>query len=298
MNKTSLSLPHALLAIFTMAIWGSNFVVIKAALAHIPPLSFAALRFSLAFVPAVFFLKRPDVPVRNLAAFGLLIGVGQFGFLYIAMRSFIAPGIASLVMQTQVLFTIGLAVWIAREKVRVYQMVTVALGAAGLLTILSHTDGATTVLGLGLALVASFSWALGNMVQRATPGVNSLAFVVWSSAFSVPPLILLSLLMEGPHALPDAILHSSPGVWAAIAWQSFGNSLFGYAVWGYLLARHSAAAVAPWALLIPVFGMAASALYLGEPLPPWKLAAAALIIGGLAINILGPRITPVRVGAG
>ena len=298
MNKTSLSLPHALLAIFTMAIWGSNFVVIKAALAHIPPLSFAALRFSLAFVPAVFFLKRPDVPIRNLAAFGLLIGVGQFGFLYIAMRSFIAPGIASLVMQTQVLFTIGLAVWIAREKVRVYQMVTVALGAAGLLTILSHTDGATTVLGLGLALVASFSWALGNMVQRATPGVNSLAFVVWSSAFSVPPLILLSLLMEGSHALPDAILHSSPGVWAAIAWQSFGNSLFGYAVWGYLLARHSAAAVAPWALLIPVFGMAASALYLGEPLPLWKLAAAALIIGGLAINILGPRITPVRVGAG
>ena len=298
MNKTSLSLPHALLAIFTMAIWGSNFVVIKAALAHIPPLSFAALRFSLAFVPAVFVLKRPDVPNRNLAAFGLLIGVGQFGFLYIAMRSFIAPGIASLVMQTQVLFTIGLAVWIAREKVRVYQMVTVALGAAGLLTILSHTDGATTVLGLGLALVASFSWALGNMVQRATPGVNSLAFVVWSSAFSVPPLILLSLLMEGSHALPDAILHSSPGVWAAIAWQSFGNSLFGYAVWGYLLARHSAAAVAPWALLIPVFGMAASALYLGEPLPLWKLAAAALIIGGLAINILGPRITPARVGAG
>ena len=298
MNKTSLSLPHALLAIFTMAIWGSNFVVIKAALAHIPPLSFAALRFSLAFVPAVFFLKRPDVPIRNLAAFGLLIGVGQFGFLYIAMRSFIAPGIASLVMQTQVLFTIGLAVWIAREKVRVYQMVTVALGAAGLLTILSHTDGATTVLGLGLALVASFSWALGNMVQRATPGVNSLAFVVWSSAFSVPPLILLSLLMEGSHALPDAILHSSPGVWAAIAWQSFGNSLVGYAVWGYLLARHSAAAVAPWALLIPVFGMAASALYLGEPLPLWKLAAAALIIGGLAINILGPRITTARVGAG
>lgn len=281
-----------------MAIWGSNFVVIKAALAHIPPLSFAALRFSLAFVPAVFFLKRPDVPIRNLAAFGLLIGVGQFGFLYIAMRSFIAPGIASLVMQTQVLFTIGLAVWVAREKAKVYQMATVALGAAGLLTILSHTDGATTVLGLGLALVASFSWALGNTVQRATPAANPLAFVVWSSAFSVPPLIFLSMLMEGPHALPDAILHSSPGVWAAIAWQSFGNSLFGYAVWGYLLARHSAAAVAPWALLIPVFGMAASALYLGEPLPLWKLAAAALIISGLAINILGPRITPVRVGAG
>ena len=297
MTATSLTWRHALLALAVVAVWGTNFVVIKVALAHLPPLAFAALRFSFAFLPAAFFVKRPNVPWRNLIAYGLLIGAGQFGLLFIAMRAFISPGLASLVVQTQVFFTIGMAMWLTKERIRGFQIAALALATVGLGVILMHADATTTPLGLGLILLAALSWAGGNIVQRATPGVSSLAYVVWASLFSVPPLVVLSLLTEGWPAVSHGIQNANLATWAAVLWQSLGNTLFGYVAWGYLLARYPAATVSPWSLLVPVFGMGASSLLLGESLPAWKLAAAALVIGGLAINVLGARIWPARVVA-
>jgi O-acetylserine/cysteine efflux transporter len=297
MNAQALSWRHALLALAVVAVWGTNFVVIKLALGQLPPLAFAALRFTFAFLPAAFFLKRPKVPWRNLAAYGVLIGLGQFGVLYIAMKGFISPGLASLVVQTQVFFTIGLAMWLTRERVRPVQLLALGLATVGLGVILAHTDATTTPFGLVLILVAAFSWAAGNMVQRSTPGVSSLAYVVWASLVSVPPLVLLSFAMEGWPAIRHGLEGAGLGTWAAVLYQSVGNTLFGYAAWGYLLARYPAATVSPWSLLVPVFGMGASALLLGEALPAWKLAAAALVIGGLAINVLGPAIWRPKVVA-
>lgn len=286
---TALPWRHALLALAVVAVWGTNFAVIKSALAHLPPFTFASLRFLFAFLPAAFFLKRPNVPWRNLAAYGVLIGVGQFGVLYFAMDGQISPGLASLVVQSQVFFTIGLAIWFRGERLNLRQGLALVLAAAGLALILVNVDAVTTPTGLALVLFAALSWALGNMVQRATPEAPSLAFVVWASLFSVPPLLVLALVFEGAPAMVAAVTTMTPVVWAELLYQSFGNTLFGYAVWGWLLARHPAAVVSPWALLVPVFGLTASALALGEPLPAWKLAAAALVIGGLALNTLPAR---------
>lgn len=290
--STSHHLParHIGLALLVVAIWGSNFVVIKLGLGVLPPLLFAALRFFFALVPAALFLKRPAVPQRELAAYGMLIGAGQFGLLYIAMNGHISPGLASLVVQTQVFFTIGLAMWIAREKLRAFQVAALLLAVSGIGVIAWHTDAHTSVLGLALVLVAALSWACGNLVARRATGVNMLAYVVWSSLYAVPPLLLFSLLLEGPQRMLQGLAAADLQTWAAVLWQSVGNTLFGYAAWAWLLARHPAATVAPMALLVPVFGMSASAFWLGEPLPAWKLVAAALVIAGLALNLLWPRL--------
>ncbi len=286
----ALPLRHFLLALAVVTVWGTNFVVIKLALGSLPPLLFAALRFTLALVPAIFFLPRPAVKWHNLALYGVLIGVGQFGLLYIAMNGHISPGVASLVIQTQVFFTIGLSMLVAGERVRGFQWFALLLASSGIATILAHTDGTTTVLGLVLVLLGSFSWAGGNMAAKRGAPANMLAYVVWSSAFAIPPLFALSLVMEGWEAMKMGVLHSSPSTWAAIGWQAWGNTLFGYAAWGWLLARHPAATIAPMALLVPVFGIGASVFYLGEPLPAWKLIAAALVMAGLALNLLWPKI--------
>jgi len=289
-----LPLSHLLLAVAVVAVWGTNFVVIKLGLAHLPPLLFATLRFFFAVVPAVFFLPRPAVPWRDLAAYGVLIGAGQFGLLFIAMHGHISPGLASLVIQTQVFFTIGLAMWLSKEKVRAYQGVALLLALAGIGVIAMHTDGTTTVGGLGLVLVAALSWAGGNLVSRRAGSVNMLAYVVWASVFSVPPLLLFSLLLEGWPAIAQGLRQADAATWAAVLWQTVGNTLFGYTAWAWLLARHPAATVAPMALLVPVFGMAASAWWLGEPLSGWKLQAAALVLAGLALNLLWPRLQAAR----
>jgi O-acetylserine/cysteine efflux transporter len=290
MTRTALTPLHALLALVIMAVWGANFVVIKVGLNHLPPLTFAALRFTFAVLPAIFFVKRPKVPWRNLAAYGVLIGVGQFGALYIAMRGSISPGLASLVVQTQAFFTIGLSMAFTGERVRGYQLAALALATAGLVWLMIHANGEVTMAGLGLTLLAALSWAGGNTVSRAAGPVNMLAYVVWASLFSAPPLIALAIGFDGWPTVAHSIASAGPTTWAAVAYQSVGNTLFGYAAWGWLLARYPAATVSPLSLLTPVFGMAASAVFLAEPLSSWKLTAAALVLSGLALNTLWPML--------
>lgn len=291
MNRATLTPVHLLLAIAVMIVWGSNFVVIKQALGHLPPLAFATLRFAAVVVPLVFFLKRPAASWKNLAAYGLLIGAGQFGSLFVAMRADITPGIASLLVQSQVFFTIGLSMAMTGEKVRGYQVAALLLAVAGIGIILTHTDGSITPLGLFLVLLAATSWACGNMVSRAAGPVDMLNYVVWASLFSIPPLFGLSLIFEGWTAIATRVRNADTATWAAVVWQAVGNTMFGYGVWGWLLARYPAATVTPLALLVPVFGMGASALLLGEPLQDWKLLAAALVMSGLALGILWPRLS-------
>jgi len=294
-SAQTLPLRHFLLALAVVAIWGSNFVVIKYALHTLPPMTLAVLRFSFALVPACFFLRRPQVGWGNLAGYGILIGVGQFGLLYLAMRSQISPGLASLVVQTQVFFTLLLAVRIRKEKVLSAQWLGLVLAAGGIVVIASHTDGATTALGIAMVLAAAFSWACANLLTQRAGRIDMLAYVVWSSAFAVPPLLLLALLIDGPQQMAAGLAASDLGTWAAVLWQSIGNTLFGYGVWSWLLARHPAGRIVPMALLVPVFGMGSAAVLLGEPLPAWKLIAAALVLAGLAINLFGPRLLAARL---
>jgi O-acetylserine/cysteine efflux transporter len=284
---------HVLLGLAVVAVWGSNFVVIKQALTALPPLTLAVLRFALAFLPAALFVKRPAVRWRVLALYGLFIGAGQFGLLYTAMNGHITPGLASLVVQSQVFLTIGLAMLALGERPRPFQWLALALAGGGIAFIAAMAalrgEAELSPLGVALVLLAALSWAAGNHTARAAGRVDMLAFVVWSSLFALPPLLLASLLLEGADRIAAGLAAADAGVWAAVVWQALGNSLFGYAAWGWLLARHPAASVAPLALGVPVFGMACSALWWGEAMPGWKLAAAALVIAGLTLNLLWPR---------
>jgi O-acetylserine/cysteine efflux transporter len=280
-----------LLALAIVAVWGTNFVVIKISLESFPPFLFAALRYFFALLPVVFFMPKPKVSWRNLCAYGLATGVGQFGVMYFAIDGQISPGLASLVIQTQVFFTIGFAMFFAKEGLKLYQAVAVAVAMMGLVIIALHTDASTTFLGLALVVFAGLSWGAANTVSRSAGSINMLSYVVWASAFSIPPLFLISLIFEGGWEHMSSAMALAPlGAWLGVLWQSWGNTLFGYAAWGWLLSKHPAALVAPTPLLVPIFGMGASAYFLSEPLPSWKIFAAGLVIAGLVVNLFWPSI--------
>lgn len=282
---------HLLLALAVVFVWGTNFVVIRWGLdGGMPPFLFATLRFALSALPWLLFMPRPAAPWRKLAAFGVLLGVGQFGLLYLAIQGHISPGLASLVIQLQVFFTIGLSLVLLKERVRGFQVVGLLMALGGLALIALNLGAQVTGLGLGLVRAAAFFWACANLVAKSAGRVNMLHFVVWSSAFAVPPLLALSLLFEGPSAMGHALQAASAATWGTVLWQALGNSLFGYGAWNWLLSRHPAATVTPMALLVPLFGMGASALLLGEAMPGWKLGACALVLGGLAVIIFWPRL--------
>lgn len=297
-TSAPLPLPHThlLLALAVVAVWGTNFVVIKFGLTELPPLLLATMRFLLSALPWLLFIKRPAVAWRYLVSYGVFIGF-MFGLLFMAMRNDVSPGLASLLMQSQVFMTLLLVAWLQHERMPRMRFGGLALATLGFALIAwqsfaqAHAD--VTPLGLVLALSGALCWACANVVSRSIGRVDMLGFMVWSSVFAVPPLLGLSLWFEGPAAITEALPHASLAAWAAIVWQAVGNTLFGFGVWGWLLARHPAATITPMALLIPVFGMGSSALLLGEPLQAWKLGAAALVMAGLAINVtLGQRPRP------
>jgi len=249
---------HAFLAFAVMAVWGTNFVVIKWGLADFPPFLFALLRFLFSALPFAFFVRRPRVAWRWLALYGVFLGAGQFGLLYYAMRADISPGLASLLIQTQVFFTIGLSMIVFHERLTRIALAGTALAAAGLAVIAWHLDAMVTAKGVIAVLAAASCWACANtIVKQAARGsserLDMVAFMVWSSLFAIPPLIAMTLAFEGAGTAWQAVRSANIDAWAAVAWQVLGNTLFCFSAWSWLLARYDAAVVSPYALLIPIF---------------------------------------------
>jgi O-acetylserine/cysteine efflux transporter len=282
------------LGLLIVFFWGINFVVVRWGLGSLPPLLMAAIRFALVLFPAIFFLKKPNISWGSLALYGLCVGTGQFGLLYIAMDGFISPGLASVVIQMQVFFTIAVAARRSGEKPQTHQLLGLVPAVAGLAVIMMHNGQGITPGGIVLVLGGAMCWAASNQTTReaaraaaarGTP-LNPLAYIVWASLFAMPGLLIASLLLEGPARDFQAIANSTWLIWPTLVWQSAANTLFGYTVWAWLLSRYPAGTVAPMSMLVPVFGIGASALVLHEPLPAWKLIACLLILSGLAANLL------------
>jgi len=287
-----LSAIHQLIALLVALIWGTNFVFIRYGLNELPAFTFAALRFALVAIPLIFFIPKPSASWRMIIAYGLAIGFGQFGLLFWAMQSDISPGLASLIVQMQVFFTIFISALLFKEIVSFYQWLSLTICFSGSFIIFVFTDGQTTAMGILLVLLAALSWALGNIIVKQVGEVNILAFIIWSSLFSVPPLAAMAAVFEGPSLALAAIQSAGPQTWLVVAWQTVGNTLIGYALWNMLLRNYPAAMVTPWALLVPVFGIASSWLLLDESLPWWKLLACCLIFIGLIGNVFGRKLWP------
>lgn len=279
------------LLIGVAALWGFNFVPIRWALDAVPPFALAATRFALAAVPMVFFVVRPRAPARWVVAYGLAIGLGQFGLLFLAIRLGMQAGLASLLMQLQVFFTIGLASWSLRDRVTAPQLTGALIASLGIaaLVVEKVNGGATaSVLTLFLVLGAALCWAVGNVIAKYIArrhDSDAFSLVVWSSLASPLPLAVISYLTEGQTAPIAALANAGWLAWASILFMVIGATLFGFAVWNRMLHKYSAAAVTPFALLVPIAGLSSAAIFLNEQLTVIELVAGLLILTGLAVAL-------------
>jgi O-acetylserine/cysteine efflux transporter len=284
-----MSARHTAVAVLIAIVWGVNFVVIHAGLQHFPPLLFSALRFTFVALPAVFVVGRPRVPWRWVLAVGASLGVGSFGLLFVAINEGMPAGLSSLVLQAQVIFTVAFAGIALGERPRRAQVVGATIALAGLAVIATDRASSAPVLPFVLVIAAAAAWGVSNVCTRVAQPPDGLALMVWASLVAPLPLLGLSLAFEGPHDIGDALRGIDLGGIAALAYIVGPSTLFGFAAWSGLLRRYPTAAVAPFTLLVPVFGIAAAALSLGERPSAPELAGAALVIVGLLYGLARPR---------
>jgi len=279
---------HALLALLVAAVWGFNFVVIRAGLEDLPPLLLVVLRFVVAVLPLPF-LPRPAVPWPRMLAIGMTLFTGQFALLFTGMAVGMPPGLASVTLQAQAFFTMLIAAVVLHERPRPRQLVGILIAFAGLAAI-STTVGSSgvTTAGLLLTLAAAVSWGIGNVLLRGVGKVDMLALIVWLSLIPPLPMLGLALAVDGPTALLHALAVTGWVSYGAVLYIGVVSTLVGYGLWGFLLKRYTTITVAPFALLAPIFGAISAALVYGESFGPGRLVGMALILLGLAVVAL-PR---------
>jgi O-acetylserine/cysteine efflux transporter len=272
---------------------GVNFATIELGLRQVSPLGLGIARFALSAFPWIFFVERPAAPLRLIAAYGLLIFAMQFAFLFTGMKLGMSAGLASLLLQLQAFFTIALSVLTLGERPTSWQLAGALLASCGVALVALHIGGDVTAIGLMLVVAAAASWGGGNIaskrISRHAGAVNMVGLVVWGSLFALPPLIVVAFALEGRDLLTSFVGLDWVSV-GSIAYIVYLSTLFGFAAWSGLLARHPLTMVGPFTLLVPAFGFLGAAALLGEPLQGWKLAASGLVIAGLCLNLFGPRL--------
>lgn len=279
-----------LLALAVVAIWGFNFVVIKLSMGAVPPLLQASLRFGLAAIPLVFFIRPPKAKWYWVVGFGVFLGVLLYASLNSSIHLGMPAGLASLVLQTQVLFTILMAYAVFGERPRLAQYIGGAIAFSGIgLIAMEKFDGATAWPFM-LTIVAAIFWSISNIIAKKAGKVDMLAFIVWSSLAASPILFALSLIFEGPQTVATALATMSWWSFFQIAFLAYPATLFGFWVWNGLLSRLPAATVTPFALLVPITGLLSGWLVLGEIISPPEIIGGILVITGIFIALVRSRL--------
>lgn len=281
---------HLFFVLVTVFVWGTNFIAIYLGLKELPPFLFCTIRFALSALPFVFFLPRPKAPILYIIGFGLFNFALQFGLLFSGIHLGLSPGLASLIMQVQVFFSIGLAFLFFKEKPNWFKIIGSLVSFAGIGIVATHVGGDVTLIGLILTLLASLAWASGNMFTKKINAGSPLSLVVWGNLVALPFMAGASYFIDGITAITHSLEYISWTAIAAIAYVVYISTHLGYGIWGSLIKMYPTSTVVPFTLLIPVVGFLSSAMFLNEQLTDWKLWASLFIMGGLIFNLFEKKI--------
>lgn len=283
---------HLLLTLFLIAFWGFNWITMRVALAGgISPETLCFARFFCASLPAIFFIKKPQVPLKTLIAYGLIMFALQFFLLFAGIHLGVGLGLSSLISQQgQIFFTLLLVALFCDERPNKWQIIGILISLIGAGFVAIKLKTSASVSGVLLVIASSFAWSTGNLIAKKLPTTKMLAVVVWSSLFAWPPMLLLAMTGHGFHNFIHSLWQLPWASLIAILYLGYVATLFGYAVWSFLLNRYPAATVVPFTLLTPIVTAFCSFVILGESIKPWEFMAGAIIILGLCFNLFFSRL--------
>jgi O-acetylserine/cysteine efflux transporter len=276
------------LATLVAVIWGLGFVASRLVLDELPPALMTTLRFAIAAVPCLF-VRKPAVSWPLLIAISATLFLGQFLAQAFGIAHGVPVGLASVIVQSQALFTVAFAVIAFGEVPTRMQIIGIGVAAVGLLMICGTVGYDFSVAAFAVLMISPVTFAVGNLLLRRARDVPMFDLFAWLCLASAVPLLALTLIADGPQTAWHSLSNMSlTGVVSILAIGAISTSI-AYWLWGRLLRDHTAAQVVPFALLVPFVGAAASSIVFGERFGPLRLAGMITVVCGIAIMLLSKR---------
>ncbi|MGJ5177322.1 DMT family transporter [Bradyrhizobium oligotrophicum] len=273
-------------AVAVPLLWGYQFVAIKVGVAQFPPLFFLAVRFLVIAVLLVPFVKTPTArQFGYIAAISVFLGGLNFGLFYVGL-GLGSGSMSAVAYQLATPFTVLLAWPLLAERPSLATTAGVALAFLGVVVLAAGSGLSANALPLLLVAGAAFAFAVSNVMTKRYGPFDPLMLTGWSSLFTVPQVLLVSLLVE--HGQLGSLATADERGWLALGYTIFIGGIIGFGLWFWLIARCSMSRVAPFGLLLPVFAVISSVAFLGDRVTP------NLIVGGL-LAITGVAMTQVRL---
>jgi O-acetylserine/cysteine efflux transporter len=234
-------------------------------------------------------VRKPDVSWPLLIAISSTLFLGQFLAQAFGIAHGVPVGLASVIVQSQALFTVAFAVVAFDEVPTRAQIIGIGVAAVGLLMICGTVGYDFSVGAFAVLMISPIVFAIGNLLLRRARDVPMFDLFAWLCLVAALPLAMLTLITDGPRPAWHALLNMTPtGVISILAIGAVSTSI-AYWLWGRLLRDHTAAQVVPFALLVPFVGAAASSVVFGERFGPLRLAGMITVVCGIAIMLLSKR---------
>lgn len=285
-----MSIYHAFLAFIVTIVWGINFIFIKLVLHEISPLFLCTLRFFLSSFPLVFFIKRPTVPFKMVVEYGLIMFALQFALLFLGLQVGMTSGMASLIMQGQIFFSMFFAAVFLGERSHFWQIMGAVISFLGIALVALHLDASISFLGFVCVLGSAAAWGYGNLITKKMFQVNMMSLVIWGSFVACLPMFLFTLYFEGLESMIYSYHHLTSVGLISLMYIVAIATWVGYGLWNWLISRYPVGKIVPFSLLVPIVGMLSSVLFLDETMQQWKMISALFVLLGLCINLFGQRV--------
>ncbi|MDZ5514510.1 EamA family transporter [Vibrio fluvialis] len=244
-----------LLIISVMAIWGFNFSMIKLGVSEMDPLLIAAARFFCATFPIIFFVRKPNVQWRYLMAYGLVFGTGIWGMASCSITFGLSSGMASVLLQTDVLTTVLVGVLLYKEVISARMAAGIVVSVVGLVVSIIYTNGNVTLAGVVFIMISAICWPLAGVIVRKSGTRSAFAFNIWGMLFAPLPLVALSVAMNGWDVLSNTYQQWNSNAWISVLFQAYPTTVFGYWVWNKMVLKYPMSQLAPMTLLVSVFAL-------------------------------------------
>lgn len=292
MSDKNITIKDLSIILAITCLWGINFSVIKAGVNNSDPFVLIALRFLFAALPAIFFVKKPNVAWRYIALYGVLCGVGVWGMMAMSLFYGLSVGTASLILEFGVFISVLMGWLFLHEKINSSFKVGLLLSLFGLLFMANINDGSVTLIGFLFALVAATLFSVINLMIKKLRIDNMFSFVAWASIFAPLPLLLMAYAINDVNIFQQAVNINQTAL-ASVLFQAYPTTLLGYWLWNNMLRKYSLSVMSSIKLLVPVFALLSSVLFYDEQLPFNKICAFAFILAGVLLPIVTPSLSKI-----